>query len=131
MIRKLATWKTMVVVVAALALFASGALVGANKYQKPGSIIHVVAVKWTVESTPEQRQAVIDGVAKMGGEIPGITNIWLKTVRVQPRDYNAVFVIEFEDQAAADRYAKHPAHDAWNKIYMPIHAESRSQQVTN
>ncbi|MCL6505825.1 MAG: Dabb family protein, partial [Bryobacteraceae bacterium] len=52
-------------------------------------------------------------------------------LRVQPPDFTDAFVIEFEDQAAADRYAKHPAHDAWYKIYLPVRAESRSFQVTN
>ena len=131
MIRQLATWKMAAAVAAAMALFGSGILVGANKYGKPATVLHVVTAKWTAEATPEQRQAAIEGVEKMAAEIPGIKNIWLKPVRVQPRDYNAVFAIEFEDQAAADRYAKHPAHDAWNKIYLPVRAESRSQQVTN
>ncbi len=131
MIRQLATWKMAATVVAAAALFGTGILVGANKYGKPATVLHVVTVKWTAEATPEQRQAAIEGVERMAVDIPGIKNIWLKPVRVQPRDYNAVFAIEFEDQAAADRYAKHPAHDAWNKIYLPIRAESRSQQVTN
>ena len=83
------------------------------------------------DATPEQRQAVLDGVEKMAADIPGIKNVWTKSIRVQPRDFNAAFAIEFEDQAAADRYAKHPAHEAWNKIYQPVRAESRSQQVTN
>ena len=46
-------------------------------------------------------------------------------------DYNAAFAIEFENKEAAEAYAKHPAHDAWMKIYEPIHKESRSQQITN
>jgi hypothetical protein len=106
-------------------------MVGQNKYNKPKSIIHLVTIQWTAEASPEARQAAIDGVEKMAAEIPGIKNIWLKPLRVQPRDFTAAFAIEFEDQAAADRYAKHPAHEAWNKIYLPVRAESRSQQVTN
>lgn len=131
MTKKPAVWKAAIGMTAVLAVFGAGYLSGANAYQKPKSIIHLVTIKWTEDSTPEQRKSVIDGVEKMAAEIPGIKNIWLKPIRVQPRDYNAVFAIEFEDQAAADRYAKHPAHDAWNKIYLPIHGESRSQQVTN
>lgn len=128
---KLGTWKTTAAVVVMAALFGAGYLTGANTFEKPKSIIHLVKVKWTPESTPEQRQAAIDGVEKMAAGIPGIKRIWLKSLRVQPNDFNNVFAIEFEDQAAADRYAKHPSHDAWNKIYLPIRAESRSQQVTN
>ncbi len=115
----------------ALALLGAGRLAGANVFHKPSTVLHVVTVKWTADSTPEQRKAAIDGIEKMASEIPGIKNVWLKTLRVQPRDYNTVFAIEFENQAAAARYAKHPAHEAWYKIYMPIREESRSQQITN
>jgi hypothetical protein len=118
-------------VAAALALFGAGFLAGANTFEKPKSIIHFVAIKWTAESTPEQRKAAIEGVEKMASEIPGIKRIWVKPIRVQPRDFTGALAIEFEDQAAADRYAKHPAHDAWYKIYIPVRDESRSFQVTN
>jgi len=128
---KLGNWKAGLGLTAALALFAAGFLTGANTYGKPKSVIHLVTAKWTADSTPEQRKAAIDGVEKMASEIPGIKSVWLKPVRVQPPDFNVAFAIEFENQAAADRYAKHPAHDAWNKIYLPIREESRSQQVTN
>jgi len=131
MTRRLATWKTVAALAGAAVLFASGVMVGQNKYNKPKSIIHLVTIQWTPEASPEARQAAIDGVEKMAAEIPGIKNIWLKPIRVQPRDFTAAFAIEFEDQAAADRYAKHPAHEAWNKVYLPVRAESRSQQVTN
>jgi hypothetical protein len=129
--RKLVRWKVALGVAAALALFGAGFLAGANTFEKPKSIIHFVAIKWTAESTPEQRKAAIEGVEKMASEIPGIKRIWVKPIRVQPRDFTGALAIEFEDQAAADRYAKHPAHDAWYKIYIPVRDESRSFQVTN
>lgn len=113
------------------ALAGAGAAAAKNTFQQPGTIIHLVTVKWKADSTPEQQQAALDGVKTMAGEIPGIKNVWIKTLRVQPRDYNAAFAIEFADKAAADGYADHPAHKAWMKIYEPIHEESRSHQVTN
>jgi hypothetical protein len=91
----------------------------------------VVTVKWKSDSTPEQQQAAIDGVKTMAAEVPGIKNIWIKSTRVQPQDFNSAFAIEFEDKAAADRYVDHPAHKAWGKIYQPVHEESRSLQITN
>ena len=123
--------QTALVLAVALALFGAGVLTGKNTFHQPNSIIHVVTVQWTPESTPEQQQAAIDGVKTMAAEIPGIKNVWIKSTRVQPREFNAAFVIEFEDKAAADRYVDHPAHKAWQKIYEPIHKESRSQQITN
>jgi len=39
--------------------------------------------------------------------------------------------MEFEDQAAFDRYATDPAHKAWEKVYLPVREESRTHDVTN
>jgi hypothetical protein len=117
------------------AVFAAGIVVGQNKFGQPKSIIHVITVKWKADSTAEQRQKAIDGVKEMAAATPGIKNIWLKTLRVQgpsqDKPFDAAIAIEFESQAAADAYAKHPAHDKWYEIYTPIREESRSHQITN
>jgi ABC-type glycerol-3-phosphate transport system substrate-binding protein len=123
--------KAALALAVALGLFSAGVLTGKNTFHQPSSIIHVVTVQWTPESSPEQQKAALDGVKTMAAEIPGIKNVWIKSTRVQPRDYNAAFAIEFENKEAAEAYAKHPAHDAWMKVYEPIHKESRSQQITN
>ena len=107
------------------------ALLGARLFQKPKTVIQVVTIKWTAEATPEARRAALEGVEKMAAEIPGVRNVWLRALRVQPRDFSSGFAIEFEDQAAAERYARHPAHEAWNKLFLPIIEESRVQQNTN
>jgi stress responsive alpha/beta barrel protein len=120
----------------------AGVVLGANKYAAPKSIVHVVTILWKEDSTPQQQQAALEGVKKMAGEIPGIKNIWIKATKVQGRGpagkdgkpgrpYDAAFVIEFADKAAADRYAEHPAHLEWEKIYLPIRQESTSHQITN
>jgi len=136
--RKSSSW--MAAAIGTLALVA-GALVAANKYAAPKTVLHVVTVLWTADSTDEQRQAALDGVKKMAEEIPGIRNVWIKTLKVQGRGpsqegkpgraYNAVFAIEFENPAALDRYADHPAHRAWEKIYLPIREQSTTHDVTN
>ncbi|MBM3775283.1 MAG: Dabb family protein [Acidobacteria bacterium] len=120
--------------IAALAFLlaaSTGLRAAENKYGAPGSVIHVVTVQWKQDSTPEQRTAALEGVKKMAAEIPGIKNVWIKATRVQPREYHAAFAIEFESPAAAEAYADHSAHRAWEKIYIPIREESRSQQITN
>ena len=115
---------------------------GANRYSAPRSIIHVVTILWKEDSTQDQRQAALDGVKKMAGEIPGIKSVWTKPLKVQGsgkagkdgkpgRPYDTAFVIEFADQAAADRYIDHPAHLEWNKTYLAIREESTSHQITN
>ena len=130
-----------IILLMALALSA-GMLLGANKYGAPHSIIHVVTILWKEDSTPAQRQASLDGVKKMAEAIPGIKNVWIKPLKVQGRGeptkdgkpgrpYDTAFVIEFVDQAAADRYVDHPAHVEWNKTYLPIREASTSHQITN
>jgi len=118
-----------------ITVFVCGMVIGQNKFGQPKSVIHVITVKWKVDSTSEQRQKAIDGVKQMAAEIPGIKNIWLKTLRVQgpsqDKPYDAAIAIEFESEAAAKAYAEHPAHEKWYGIYTPIREESRSHQITN
>jgi len=116
---------------AAAAVFAAGALVGANTFNAPSTVLHVAVVKWKAESTPQQRQAAMEGIRKMAADVPGIRNIWLKKIKTQPPDYSAVFAIEFENKAAFDAYANNPAHKDWEKIYVPIREESYTQDLTN
>src|SRR6266852_14063 len=63
----------------------TGALLAANKFGAPKSIVHVVTILWKEDSTPQQQQAALEGVKKMAGEIPGIKNVWIKSTKVQGR----------------------------------------------
>ncbi|MGH9834370.1 MAG: Dabb family protein [Blastocatellia bacterium] len=110
-------------------VFAAGLVLGQNKFGQPKSILHIVTVQWKAGSTPEQRQAAIDGVKTMAAAIPGMTNVWLKTIKVQGMD--AVLVMEFKDQAAFDAYAAHPAHKKWEEVYIPVRERSLTHDITN
>ncbi len=112
-------------------IFSAGLIVGQNKYGQPKSVIHLVTLKWKTTSTPAQQQQAINGIKGMAEKIPGIKNIWIKPIRIQPQGNTANFAIEFEDEAAAKVYADHPAHTEWNKIYLEAREESYSNQVTN
>jgi hypothetical protein len=116
---------------AAALLFAGGVAVGANKYSKPKSILHVVTVKWKDDATAEQKQAAIDGVEKMAADVPGITRVWTKPLKVQGEGFTGAFVMEFADQAAFDKYVNTPAHKAWEKVYLPVRGESRTHDISN
>jgi len=117
--------------VAALVILGGAILSGAKLMQKPKTVIQVVTIKWTADAAPEQRKAALDGVEKMAAEVPGVRNIWLRATRVQPRDFMTAFAIEFEDLPSAERFVRTPAYELWNKSYLPIIEESRTQQVTN
>jgi len=110
-------------------VFALGVVAAQNKFGQPKSILHVITVQWNADSTAEQRQAAINGVKTMASQIPGITNVWLKTIKVQGKD--AVIVMEFKDQAAFDAYTAHPAHKKWEEIYLPIREQSLTHDITN
>lgn len=112
-------------------VFALGVVTGQNKFGQPKSILHIITVQWKADSTAQQRQAAIDGVKTMASQIPGVTNVWLKTIKVQGKDPGAVIVMEFKDKAAFDAYAAHPAHKKWEEIYLPIRELSHTHDITN
>jgi stress responsive alpha/beta barrel protein len=122
--------KTLLLCVMAT-VFALGVVAAQNKFGQPKSILHIITVQWNAESTAEQRQAAIDGVKTMASQIPGLTNVWLKTLKVQGKDPGAVIVMEFKDQAAFDAYTAHPAHKKWEEIYLPIRQLSHTHDITN
>ena len=119
----------------AMALLASAAgagwLAAQQSFGTPKTIIHVSVIQWKTGVAAADKQAVLDGVKDMAGKIPGMKNVWIKALRVQPDGYHDAFVIEFEDQAAADRYAKHPVHDTWTEALAKIREASISPQITN
>jgi hypothetical protein len=136
MLKKTLLISALIIVVAIVAFAAGQKMAGkTNKFGMPTSIIHVVTFKWKAEATAEQKQKAVDGVKTMAAAMPGIKNIWLKTLRVQgpsqDKPFDGVFVIEFANQKALDAYRDHPAHKAWEDIYLPIREESRSHQATN
>ncbi|MCC7157279.1 MAG: Dabb family protein [Bryobacterales bacterium] len=127
-----------------LLLAGAGAGYAANKYGKPKSIIHVVTLYYQDGVTDAQKKTVTDGVEKMAAEIPGVRNIWLKGIKVQgsaqekqadgtmkTRQFTDAFVMEFENEAAFKGYDDHPAHRAWEKIYVPLRGQSRTHDITN
>src|SRR5262245_15111786 len=106
-------------------------LVAQNKYGTPKTIIHVSVIQWKDGVSDADKKRVLDGVKEMAAKIPGIKNVWTRALRVQPQGYHDAFVIEFENQAAADRYAKDPAHDTWTEEFSKIREASISPQITN
>jgi hypothetical protein len=119
-------------VTALISLSATGSWLAAqNRFGTPKTIIHLSVIQWKEGVSDADKKKALDGVKDMAAKIPGIKNVWTKALRVQPQGYHDAFVIEFEDQAAADRYAKDPAHDAWTEAFAKIREASISPQITN
>jgi hypothetical protein len=112
-------------------LFASGYVAGQNRFGQPKTILHVVELKWNPAASDADKQRALEGIKDMAAKIPGIKNVWIKGERMQPRDFNAAYAIEFRDRAAADAYAESPVHAAWEVQYVPLREASVSIQVTN
>jgi cell division protein FtsX len=140
-------------VVAGLALLAIGAAAGyaANRFGKPKSVIHVVTLYYKDGTTDEQKKAVLAAIEKMAAELPGVKNVWLKSTKVQgaymekvaenkekpsevsykAHPFTDAFVVEFEDQAAFEKYVDHPAHKAFEEVYIPVRGRSSTHDITN
>jgi stress responsive alpha/beta barrel protein len=123
--------KSLVGTLLALALFSSGYLAGQNKFGQPKTVLHLTIIKWNPSATDADKQKALEGVKEMAAKIPGIKNVWIKGDRIQPRDFNAAFAIEFTDRDAADAYAESPIHKAWSDQYLLLRAASLSEQITN
>ena len=106
-------------------------LVAQNNFGTPKTIIHVSVIQWKEGVSAADKKKALDGVKEMAAKIPGMKNVWTKAIRVQPQGYHDAFVIEFENQAAADRYAKDPVHEAWTEAFAKIREASISPQITN
>lgn len=115
----------------ALAAVAAG-LAGAGRApERPKTVIQVVTIKWSGEAAPEHRKAALEDLEKAAAATPGVRNLWLRAVRVQPRDFMTAYAIEFDDLPSAERFSSTPAYEQWRKRYLPYIEESRTQQVTN
>ena len=106
-------------------------LVAQNRFGTPKTIIHISVIQWKAGVSAAEKKQALDGVKEMAAKIPGIKNVWTKALRVQPDGYHDAFVIEFENQAAVDRYAKDPVHDKWTEAFLKIREASISPQITN
>jgi hypothetical protein len=138
------SWKKALAASLTLVALGAGAAFAANKYGKPKSIVHVVTLYYKDGVTDEQKTAVLEGIEKMASEIPGIRNVWLKSVKVQgayvekmpdgtmkSRPFTDAFVIEFENEAAFKAYDDAPAHRTWEKLYTNVRARSSTHDITN
>ena len=111
-------------------LLAFGANTLSAQTTAPKTVIHVVTVKWKADVTPKQIQAALDGVKALPAAYPGITRVWIKSIKVQGDKANA-FVMEFVDEAALKAYADSPAQKEWYKLYEDIRKQSTTYDITN
>ena len=123
--------RTLLACVIAGIVFAAGYLSGAAA--RPSSVLHVVTVKWKDGTTPEQIDAALKGAETMAAKYPGIRRIWLRSIKVQGTETGAThaFAMEFDSEQALKDYASSEAQKEWYRVYLPIHDQSRTFDITN
>jgi len=115
------------------AVFGAGYAAGQakNAFAQPKTVLQVSMIKWKKDVSDADKQKAMDGVKELAGKIPGIKTVWLKVDRMQPRDYDTAFALEFTSREAANDYAENPLHETWSKAYLAIRDASISPQLTN
>lgn len=95
--------------------------------KKLSSLMHVFSYTPVPTATPEDFAAFEKVTKELVGKIPGLRRVWVgKLMRplrqgdVQ-REYGVA--MEFDDEAALQVYATHPAHEVWIKAYEKVRVE--------
>jgi cell division protein FtsX len=102
-----------------------------NRFGQPHTVIHFVIYKWKNTTSQDDKDKALAGLKTLAAQIPGVKNIWLKTLRNQIRDFDGVYAIEFASQEAAADYAESPKHETWRKRWEELRDNSLSFQVSN
>lgn len=125
--------RTTLAALLAVAAFVGGyvAAQAKNQFGTPSTILHISLIQWKQGTPDAEKQKALEGVKKMAADIPGIKNVWIRAIRMQPRGFTDAFVIEFVDMAAHDRYVEHPSRKAWREHFLSIREDSISPQVSN
>jgi len=93
----------------------------ANPAVTQKTLMHVFAYTPVAGATQADFEAFRKATADMVGKIPGLRKAWVGklrrplTVGDSTREYGVA--MEFDDEAALDVYANHPAHTEWIKVY--------------
>lgn len=114
-----------------LAVLAVGLSAVSVAAEMPKSLLHIITLQYKAGTTDAQKAEVVEATKKLAKDFPGITRLWFKKVKVQVPGMTDILVMEFKDEKAFAAYTDHPAHKAWEKVYLPVRGESNTQDVTN
>jgi hypothetical protein len=83
--------------------------------------IHMFAFRWNPDATPAQKDLAITKIREFQGIVPGLLEVWVGR-NVSPRGdgYELGGAMKFVDQAAAEAYNDHSAHQALLAWLLPL-----------
>lgn len=102
-----------------------------DKASMPSTIIHHVTLKWKDGVSDADKEKALSGLKEIAMSTQGVKNIWMKSIKVQPKEYSQTFVIEFENDAALKAYAAHPKKKEWDDFYYSIRETSYNSVTSN
>ncbi|MDZ4803113.1 MAG: Dabb family protein [Bryobacteraceae bacterium] len=120
--------KKLLLVLSALFIMSAGSMFAAAG--TPKTVIHVITVAWKASATPAQIAAAKQAAVKM--DYPGLKNVWIRPIKKQlDAPLTDIIVMEFESEAALQKYADSPAQKKFYESYMSVREESRTHDITN
>jgi hypothetical protein len=122
----------LIPVIALTSLIATGSGSGVEpkapaKATGKGKLYHTGYIWLKEPGNKAHQQAIIDAAHRFAAEIPEVQNLAVgKSVPknaspLMDTSFDVSLTMQFEDQAAMDRYAKHPVHEkAAHEVFLPL-----------
>jgi hypothetical protein len=110
---------------------------GAAEPPKNQKLTHIGLVWLKKPGDAADRQRIIDALRQFGRDIPEVQALSFGPARPSPSklvdaSFDLCFTMVFDDQAALERYAKHPVHQkAAEEVFLPLSARILFYDFTN
>lgn len=94
-------------------------------------IQHVLLLRWRAEATPDQREAAIQGLHRLTGEVPQLRALTTRTdAGLAHGNADLMVTMDFADAQDWRGYQDHPAHRALvETVLAPLLAQRTAIQV--
>jgi hypothetical protein len=84
-------------------------------------IIHIFGFRWIERATAEEKARAGREIRAFQGTIPGLIDVAVgENLSPRGQGYTFAGLMRFEDRAACDAYATHPAHLALLEWLVPL-----------
>ncbi|MBB6172927.1 hypothetical protein HNR23_002987 [Nocardiopsis mwathae] len=91
---------------------------------------HIALFRWTDGVTPDQVEAVVDGLSRLPSRIPELRDYTFGSdLGVSEGTYDFAVVADLADEKALDVYRDHPDHQEVLALIRPLLADRASAQI--